>query len=73
MVVMKSAIMSFNITMQKLDRNERILTENLQRLNKMVVDEINQMHTQVDSVMMIKTFNKFNEELRNVSTPLKSW
>ena len=53
MVVLKSAITSFNITMQKVDRNERILTENLQRLNKVVVDEINQMHTQVDSVMMI--------------------
>ena len=53
MVVLKSAITSFNITMQKVDRNERILTENLQRLNKMVVDEINQMHTQVDSVMMV--------------------
>ena len=51
MAVLKSTITSFNITMQKVDRNERILTENL-RLNKMVVDEINQMHTQVDSVMI---------------------
>jgi len=39
--------------MQRVDRNERILTENLQCLNKMVVDEINQMHTQIDSVMII--------------------
>jgi len=39
--------------MQKVDRNERILNKNLQRLNKMVVEEINQMHTQIDSVMMI--------------------
>jgi len=39
--------------MQKVDRNERVLNENLQRLNKMVVDEINQMHTHIDSVMMI--------------------
>jgi hypothetical protein len=53
-VVLKSAITSFNITMQKVNRNERILTENLQRLNKLVVNEINQMHTQIDSVMMIK-------------------
>ena len=53
MVVLKSAVTSFNITMQKVHRNERILNENLQRLNKLVVDEINQMHTQVDSVMMI--------------------
>jgi len=52
MVVLKSAITSFNITMQEVDRDERILTENL-RLNKMVIDEINQMHTQIDSVMMI--------------------
>jgi hypothetical protein len=27
MVVLKSAITSFNITMQKVDRNERILTK----------------------------------------------
>jgi len=53
MVVSKSAVASFNITMQKVDRNERILNENLQRLNKMVVDGINQMHTQINSVMMI--------------------
>ena len=53
MIVLKSAITSFNITMQKVNRNERMLNENLQRLNKMVVDEINRMHTQVDSVMMI--------------------
>ena len=52
MVLLKSAITSFNITVQREDRNERILTENL-RLNKMVDDEINQMHTQVDSVMII--------------------
>ena len=53
MVVLKSAITSFNITMQKVHRNEKLLNENLQRLSKLVVDEINQMHTQVDSVMMI--------------------
>ena len=53
MVVLKSAITPFNITVQRVDRNESILTENLQRLNKMTVDEINQMHTQIDSVMMI--------------------
>ena len=39
--------------MQKVNRNERMLTENLKRLNKMAVDEINRMHTQVDSVVMI--------------------
>ena len=74
MVVLKSAITSFNITMQKVDRNERILTENLQRLNKIVVDEVNQMHTQVDSVMMVnENIQQIQKELRNVSTPLKSW
>jgi len=40
--------------MQKVNRNERILTENLLRLNKLVVDENNQLHTQIHSVMMIK-------------------
>ena len=53
MVLLKSVITSFNFTMQKINKNERMLNENLQRLNKMVVDEINRMHTQVDSVMMI--------------------
>jgi hypothetical protein len=43
MIVLKSAIMSFNITMQKVNRNEKVLAENLQHLNKIVVDEINQM------------------------------
>ena len=56
MVVLKSAITSFNITMRKVNRNERILTENLQLLNKMVVEEISQMHNQVDSVMMINEY-----------------
>ena len=56
MVVLKSAITSFNITMRKVNRNERILTENLQRLNKIVVEEISQMHNQVDSVMMINEY-----------------
>jgi hypothetical protein len=53
MVVLKSATTSFNVTMQKVNRNERTLTENLQRLSKMVVDELNQMRTQMDSVMML--------------------
>jgi hypothetical protein len=41
MVVLKSGITSFNITMQKMNRNERILNETQHCLNKMVVDEIN--------------------------------
>ena len=53
MIVLNSAITSFHITMQKVYRNERILNENLHCLNKMVVDETNQMHTQIDSVMMM--------------------
>ena len=42
-----------NLTIQKVERNEKILTENLQRLNKMTVDEVHRMHTQIDSVMMV--------------------
>jgi hypothetical protein len=53
MTVLKSAITSFNLTMQKVNRNERILTENLQRLNKVVVDKINQMQKQLNSFMML--------------------
>ena len=54
MTVLKSAIMSFNVTMQKVNRNERILNENFQQLNKMVVDEINHMQAKIDSVMTLK-------------------
>ena len=51
MGVLKPAVTSFSITMQKINGSERIVTGNL-RVNKMVVDEINQMRTQMDSVMM---------------------
>jgi hypothetical protein len=51
--VLKSAIISFNIKMQKVNINERIPNENLMLINKMVVDELNQMQTQIDSVMMM--------------------
>ena len=64
MVVLKSAITSFNITMQKVHWNEKLLNENLQRLSKLVVDEINQMHTKVDSVMMI------NENIQQIQRGL---
>ena len=47
MTVLKSAITSFNITMQKVNRNEKLLAENLQRLNQIVVDEINRMQNQL--------------------------
>jgi hypothetical protein len=53
MIILKSAITSFNITMQKVNQNEKLLTENLQRLNKMVVDELNKMQIQLDSVLII--------------------
>jgi len=53
MIVLKSAITSFNITMQKVNRNEKVLVENLQRLNKIVVNEINRMQTQLDSVLIL--------------------
>ena len=39
--------------MQKVNRNERILTENLQPLNKVVVGEINQMQKQLNSFIML--------------------
>jgi hypothetical protein len=64
MVVLKSAITSFNITMRKVNRNERLLNENLQRLNQLLVDEINQIHTQIDSVMMV------NENIRQIQRGL---
>jgi hypothetical protein len=66
-LVLKSAIMSFNITMQRVNRNEKILTENLQRLNKMVVDEINQMQTQLDSVLML------NENIQQIQRGLNEY
>ena len=58
MIVLKSAITSFNLTMRKVNKNEKILTENLQRLNQLVVDEINKMQSQLDSVLII------NENIR---------
>jgi hypothetical protein len=58
MIILKSAITSFNVTMQKVNRNEKILTENLQHLNQLVVTEINKMQSQLDSVLMI------NENIR---------
>jgi len=64
MVVLKSAITSFNITMRKVNRNEKLLTENLQRLSKLVVEENNQIHTQIDSVMQI------NENIRQIQRGL---
>ena len=64
MIVLKSAITSFNITMQKVNRNEKVLTENLQRLNKIVVDEINRMQTQLDSVLVL------NENIQQVQRGL---
>jgi len=51
--------------MQKVDRNERILNENLQRLIKIVVDEINQMHTRINSVMLI------NENIQQIQRGIK--
>jgi hypothetical protein len=39
--------------MQKVKRNEKILTANLQRLNQIVVDEINGMQNQLDSVLVV--------------------
>jgi len=52
-VILKSAITSFSLIVQKVNRNEKILTENLQRLNQLVVDGINKMQSQLDSVLII--------------------
>ena len=38
MTVMKSAITSFNITMQTGDKNEKLVADELRRLNKVVVN-----------------------------------
>jgi len=74
MIILKSAITSFNITMQRVNRNERILIENLQRLNKMVVDEINQMQTQLDSVFMLnESIQQILRGLNECQLHLKSW
>jgi hypothetical protein len=48
MIVLKPAIASLNITMEKVNRNEKFLAEIMQRLNKIVIDEINRMQTQLD-------------------------
>jgi soluble cytochrome b562 len=39
--------------MQKVNRNEKLLAENLQSLNQIVVDEFNRMQNQLDSVLVI--------------------
>jgi len=52
-IVLKSANTSFNTSIQNVKRNEKILNENLQSLNKMVVDEINQMQIRLDSVLIL--------------------
>jgi hypothetical protein len=64
MTVLKSAITSVNITMIKVNKNERVLAENLQRLNKIVVDEINQTQNQLDSVLVL------NENIQQVQRGL---
>ena len=64
MTVLKSAILSFNLTMQKVNRNERILNEKLVRLNKVVVEELNNMKAQIDSVMIL------NENIQQVQRGL---
>jgi hypothetical protein len=64
MTVLKSAITSFNITMQKVNKNKRVLAENLQRQNKIVDNEINQMQNQLDSVLVL------NENIQQVQRGL---
>jgi hypothetical protein len=57
MIILNSAIISFNVIIQKVNKNENFPTENL-RLNQLVVTNINKMQTQLDSVLMI------NENIR---------
>ena len=64
MIVLKSAITSFNITMQKVDRNEKLLANELKRLNKVVTSELNKMQYQVNSVIVL------NENIRKVQRGL---
>jgi hypothetical protein len=64
MTVLKSAITSFNITMQKVDRNEKLLANELKRLNKLVVTEMNKVHYELDSVIIL------NENIRRVQRGL---
>jgi hypothetical protein len=64
MTVLKSAITSFNITMQKVDRNEKLLADELRRLNKTVVKELNQIQYKVDAVIIL------NENIRKVQRGL---
>jgi hypothetical protein len=51
--------------MQKVKRNEKLLAENLQRLNQIVVDEINRIQNQLDSVLVI------NENIQQVQRGLE--
>jgi hypothetical protein len=47
MILLKSAINIFSLTMREVNRNAKILTENLQRLDQLVVDEFNKMQSQI--------------------------
>jgi hypothetical protein len=53
MTVLKSAITSFNIRMQKVDKNEKLLADELRCLNKMVVSELNKVQYEVDSAIIL--------------------
>ena len=64
MTVLESAILSFNLTMQEANRNESILNENLLRLNKVVVEVLNNMKAQIYSVMVL------NENIQQVQRGL---
>ena len=46
--------------MRKVNRNAKILTENLQRLDQLVVDEFNKMQSQLESVLIV------NEKVRQM-------
>jgi len=48
MTVLKSTITSFNITMQEVDKNEKLLTVELRRLYKVIFSELNKLQYQVN-------------------------
>ena len=64
MTVLKSAITSFNITMQKVDKNEKFLADGLRRFNKMVVSGLNKVQYEVHSALIL------NENIRKVQRGL---
>jgi len=64
MTVFKSAITSFNITLQKVDKNEKLLADELRRLSKMAVKELSQVQYLITVIIIL------NENIRKVQRGL---